>query len=122
MDRRRALLAASMQSGGNEEVKVIKFYVYDDYTGEITQYEAMSNMTWEQWIDSDYNPYLPDNSQKRFSKTSYLGKYSGYVWYHLWDEEYEQIDNTVEIVVRNTSPHLTDLKDKIIENAQYEAS
>lgn len=119
--RRRALLAASMQSRGNEEVKVIKFYVYDGYTGEIIQYEAMSNMTWEQWIDSDYNPYLPDNSQKRFSKTSSSGKYSGNVWYHSWDEEYEQIDMSSEIVVLDSYWHYVDLKDKIIENAQYQS-
>ena len=118
MMRRRALLAAS-QTGG-DEVRVIKFYVYDYFAGETTEYDAMSNMTWEQWIDSDYNPYLPNGSKKRFDKTSdSTGTYSGYVWYHFWDNEYNAIDWSVEIT--DITFRIVNLGDKIIENNTYNA-
>ena len=120
--RRRLLLAASGTSGGgNEEVRVIKFYVYDSYKGETTEYEAMSNMTWEEWIDSDYNPYLPDGSQKCFSRTSERGEYSGNVWYHLWDIDYNQIDYSVEVIDITTYIGVVPLGNKIIEDNTYEA-
>lgn len=121
--RRRALLAARGTSGGgNEEVRVIKFYVSDSFTDETTEYEAMSNMTWEEWIDSDYNPYLPDGSEKRFSKTRYYdGYYSGYVWYHLWDSDYNQIDMSGEVIDITSYSGAVPLGNRIIEDNLYEA-
>jgi len=77
-------------------------------------------MTWEQWIDSDYNPYLPNGSKKRFGKTSDEGEYSGYVWYHIWDDESNQIDISTEII-DITNFQIVNLGDKIIEDNTYDA-
>lgn len=43
--RRRALLAASAASGGG----LITFFVND------VEYQAENGMTWEDWVNSEYN-------------------------------------------------------------------
>lgn len=76
----------------------IVFYVTDSSTDITTQYISDGCMTWEEWIDSDYNPYLPNGIDKLFGKTSDTGRFSGNVWYHLWDPYYMQIDNSTELI------------------------
>ena len=46
MDRRRALLAASMQGGGGGLIT---------FTVDGTEYQAEEGMTWGEWVDSEYN-------------------------------------------------------------------
>lgn len=102
--------------GGSSEL--ITFSVYDYYTRETTQYEAVKGMTWDEWIDSNYNPYLPNNSEKRFSKTSDMGEYSGNVYYHMWDPDYFQIDYSVELM-DDGSDFLISLTESIINGGSY---
>lgn len=47
--RRRALLAASGESGGE-----ITFYIQNPW-GFNLERKALSGMTWQDWINSDYN-------------------------------------------------------------------
>lgn len=55
--------------------------------GQIIEYNAFTNMTWEEWINSDFNPMLPDGKNRLFSTTNDMGEYSGYVWYNIWYED-----------------------------------
>lgn len=48
-NRRRLLIASQNQEGGRE----IEFYL--SYYSEILKYTAMSNMTWAEFIASEYN-------------------------------------------------------------------
>lgn len=50
MDRRRFLLSTSNRGGEGSE---IEFYL--SFSSEILKYTAMSNMTWIEFIASDYN-------------------------------------------------------------------
>lgn len=93
---RRSLLASTIV--GVDCSEQIVFYVTDSHTDITTQYIADGCMTWEEWIDSDYNPYLPNGIDKRFGKTSDSGQFSGYVWYHLLDPDTMQIDISTELV------------------------
>ena len=47
--RRRALLAASIPSGGE-----ITFYIHSPW-GFNLERKALSGMTWQDWVNSDYN-------------------------------------------------------------------
>lgn len=51
MIRRRALLAASVGGGGEE----ITFYIDSAPFGPVHELKALDGMTWEDWIDSEYN-------------------------------------------------------------------
>lgn len=94
------------------------FYVTDSYTDITTQYIADGCMTWEEWIDSDYNPYLPNGIDKRFGKTSDLGRFSGNVWYHLFDLDTMQIDISTELV-DSSIPGAASLNSKIKDKITY---
>ena len=116
MNRKNILLASTI--GGGDCSEPIIFYVTDSYTDITTQYIADGCMTWEEWIDSDYNPYLPNGIDKRFGKTSDLGHFSGYVWYHLWDPYYMQIDYSTELVDLSI-PGVIFLNSSIKDNITY---
>ena len=72
--RRRALLAASMQSGGGNE---ITFYIDDGVY--VTPMKAIYNMTWGEFVNSEYA-----NQNSMFSNFRLLGygSYKGIMFYH----------------------------------------
>lgn len=113
------------ESGGGSMPKEITFNVHNGNTDQTSQYTAMSNMTWEEWIDSDYNPYLPNGTDKLFSKTDDSGSYSGYVYYNMYDPNSSSIDSSVEILDYEDSDGdgalVVLLESKIIENHTYNA-
>ena len=107
-----------MQLSGGGEVDCstqITFYIE---TGEQTHILiADSCMTWNEWIDSDYNPFLPNGIDKLISKQhDYLG-YDG-VFYNFYDPDYEQIDSSSEII-DPTSYVTVNLQDKIKKEVTY---
>jgi hypothetical protein len=111
---------------GESEVvtpKEITFNVLNGNTGQTSSYTAMSNMTWGEWIDSDYNPYSPNGTDKLFSKTDESGSYSGYVWYNMYDPHSSSFDTATELLDYEDSDGslLVSLGSKIIENHTYEA-
>lgn len=54
MDRRRSLLAASMQSGGGNAV-IIEFTIKGGPLEPTGTYQAEEGMTFGEWVDSEYN-------------------------------------------------------------------
>lgn len=67
MDRRRSLLAASMQSGGSGEYgEEIIFYLDTRPLGDIYVLRAYEGMTWEDWISTEDNTlgfYIEEETQ-----------------------------------------------------------
>lgn len=104
--------------GGTDCDEQIVFYIIDSYTEITTQYISDGCITWEEWIDSDYNPYLPDGINKRLGKTSESGRFSGNVWYHLLDPDTMQIDMSTELI--DLSIHeIISLNSKIKDKITY---
>lgn len=96
--RRRALLAASMQSGGN----LITFTINN------TEYQAEEGMTWGEWVDSEYNVinasiYMLSNGVGYISVREQGGSP-----YFLYDSNYDYVITTQEIIANDnytaTSP------------------
>lgn len=71
--RRRALLAASQTGGGNE----ITFYIYDG--AETTPMKALPNMTWGEFVNSEY---ANQNSMLTDFRLDDYGSYMGIRFYH----------------------------------------
>lgn len=118
MNRRNILIASAIE--GIDCSEPIIFYVTDTCTDITAQYISDGCMTWEEWIDSDYNPYLPNGIDKSFGKTSDLGRFSGYVWYHFFDPSTMQIDHSTEIVDLSTY-QIVSLNSKIKDKITYMA-
>lgn len=116
MDRRRSLLAASQM--GDEEVRVIKFYVNGN------EHTAENWMTWQDFVDSEYNTYLPSNiidgdglkwfvtmSEKDYTYPAYAVLYED----SLFGKTY--LDGHFSLFTSSWS--FVYSADKIIENEQY---
>ena len=76
MDRRRALMAASMPSGEGTYDEVT-FYI-DDGVG-VTSMKALPNMTWAEFVNSEY---AEQNSMFTNFRLFSMGAYNGIEFYH----------------------------------------
>lgn len=116
MSRHRALLAASQMGGGNEEVRVIKFYVNGN------EHTAENWMTWQDFVDSKYNTYLPSNiidgDGLKWFITKYERDYS-YPAYAAFSELFGETYLDGHYSLFTSSWVFVYSTDKIIENEQY---
>lgn len=83
--RRRALLAASQPSGGEN---LFTFYIYDPLWNLTEKYQAEMGMTWGEWVNSEYNigNYIVDELDSSIAKfdegipIGWVGDDYGYIY------------------------------------------
>ena len=102
-----------------KKMPMINFTCNDSYSNIDREYQCELGMTWRQFINSDYNPYYSNGKDRHFGVTSDTGRDSGYVWFNLYDDNYNQIDNSTEIILDGNTPPIVDLDSYPIDGERY---